>query len=249
MQGGNMRPDEVGALVFDVFGTVVDWRTSVIAESAAFGARHGIDADWAAFADDWRNNGYSGGMKRVASGELPWVKVDELHRIKLDQMLSDMGVTGVPEDEIHQLSYVWHRLAPWPDTPQGLDRLRTKYTVASLSNGNVSLLADMAKNGGFRWDAVLSAELAHAYKPDPKAYETTADLLSLPTEQVMMVAAHKHDLEAARATGMRTAFIRRPDEYGPDNSPPDLTPDSPSGVAYDYVADGFLDLADQMGCE
>ncbi len=244
-----MRPDEVGALVFDVFGTVVDWRSSVIEESAAFGARHGIDADWPAFADEWRNAGYTGGMKRVASGELPWIKVDELHRMKLDEMLSDLGATGVPEEDIHHLSYVWHRLRPWPDTPEGLDRLRTKYTVASLSNGNVSLLADMAKNGGFRWDCVLSAELAHAYKPHPKAYETAADLLSLPTERVMMVAAHKSDLEAARATGMRAALIRRPDEFGPENPAPDLTPDSPSGVPYDYVADGFLDLADQMGCD
>lgn len=244
-----MRPDEVGALVFDVFGTVVDWRSSVIEESAAFGARHGINADWPTFADEWRNAGYSGGMKRVASGELPWMKVDELHRMKLDEMLSGMDVTGISDDEVHDLSYVWHRLRPWPDAPEGLDRLRTKYTVASLSNGNISLLTDMAKNGGFRWDCVLSAELAGAYKPAPKAYETAADLLSLPTERVMMVAAHKSDLEAARATGMRTAFIQRPDEFGPDNPPPDLTPESPNGVPYDFVADGFLDLAGQMGCD
>jgi 2-haloacid dehalogenase len=187
-------------------------------------------------------------MKRVMDGSLPWMRVDALHRLKLDELLERIGADGVPEAAKDCLNRVWHRLRPWPDTPRGLDRLRTKFIVASLSNGNVSLLTNMAKNGGFHWDCVLSAELASAYKPDPRAYQTAAELLGLATSEVMMVAAHKHDLEAARETGMASAFVRRPDEYGPDRKP-DLTPDSPSGRPYDIVADDFLHLADQLGCD
>lgn len=186
-------------------------------------------------------------MARVRSGELPWMKVDALHRMKLDEMLGRLDISRIPEDAIDHLNRVWHRLLPWPDTPGGLNRLRSLFVVASLSNGNVSLLTNMAKNGGFAWDCVLSAELSGAFKPDPNAYTVAADQLGLEPGNVMMVAAHKGDLEAARDAGLRTALVYRPDEYGPDGDP-DVTPESPSGNPYDYVATDFHHLADQLGC-
>lgn len=231
----------VRAMTFDVFGTVVDWRSSITREGEAVGRRKGIDADWAAFADAWRG-GYGPAMGRVRRGELPWTKIDDLHRMILDELVPQFGLSGLTEDELVDLNFAWHRLTPWPDTVRGLTRLRTRYVLASLSNGNVALLVNMAKNAGLPWDAVLSAELARAYKPDPKAYLTAADLLGLAPEQVMMVAAHKGDLRASSKVGFRTAYVPRPTEFGPDVER-DLTPDPD----FDVVATDFDDMAAQLG--
>ena len=231
----------VKAMTFDVFGTVVDWRSSIIKEGEALQARTGLEADWPAFADAWRG-GYGPAMRRVDSGELPWTKIDDLHRMILDDIIPDFGLSALDEAQRHDLNRAWHRLTPWPDTVSGLTRLKTKYTLASLSNGNVALLVNMAKHSGIPWDAVLSAELAQAYKPDPAVYLKAADLLGLQPEEVMMVAAHKGDLRAAAALGLKTGYVPRPTEYGPDREI-DTTPDPD----FDVVATDFNDFADKLG--
>ena len=233
---------DVGALTFDVFGTVVDWRGSIIREGQLLGASKGIDADWAAFADAWRA-GYGPAMNRVRTGELPWTKIDDLHRMILDSLIDDYGLSGLDEGERAALNRVWHRLDPWPDAVGGLMRLKSKLTIATLSNGNVSLLSNMAKHAGLPWDVILSAEIAKHYKPDPEAYLHSAELLSLPPSQVMMVAAHKGDLQAARQVGLKTAFVARPAEMGPERAD-DVTRDS----WMDVYARDFHDLAEQLGC-
>jgi 2-haloacid dehalogenase len=232
---------EVRALVFDVFGTVVDWRTSIIREGLQLSRTRGIQADWEAFADGWRS-GYGPAMNRVRSGELPWTRIDDLHRMILDDLLVEHAITGLSEDEVDHLNRAWHRLMPWPDTVAGLYRLKSRYLLSTLSNGNVSLLTNMAKNAGLPWDCVLSAELAGHYKPDPEVYLKAAELLDLPPNRIMMVAAHRSDLSAAKEVGFRTALVHRPLEYGPDRIA-DLTPDP----RFDYSAMDFLDLAEQMG--
>ena len=232
---------DVRALTFDVFGTVVDWRSSVIAELQAFGARHNLETDWGLFADRWRREGYAGGMRLVRDGELPFQTADSLHRRMLDILLAELGAE-VDEDEIADLNRAWHRLAPWPDSAAGLARLRARYVTATLSNGNVELLVNMAKFGGLPWDCILSAEITGAFKPEPRCYERAAELLGCAPRQVMMVAAHQGDLLAAAQTGMRTAFVPRPKEAGP-NHPADLTPDP----SFNIVASDFHDLARQLG--
>ena len=233
----------VRAMTFDVFGTVVDWRSSIIAEGRALGARKGIDADWARFADRWRA-GYGPAMGRVRSGELPWTNIDALHRIILDSLVEEdeFGLSGLSETELEDLNRVWHRLRPWPDVVAGLTRLRKRYTLATLSNGNVALLVNMAKNAGLPWDAVLSAELAGRYKPDREVYLKAADLLGLEPSQVMMVAAHTGDLRASAQVGFRTGYVPRPTEYGPDRER-DLTPDPD----FDVVGTDFNDFASKLG--
>lgn len=235
------RVQGVKALTFDVFGTVVDWRTSIIDEMHALEKQTQIAGDWAAFADRWRA-GYGPAMRRVRTGELPWTKIDDLHRMILDTLVPEFGLERLTEAELADLNRVWHRLRPWPDAVAGLTRLRERYVLASLSNGNVALLVNMAKNAGLPWDAVLSAELAQAYKPDHKVYRKAADLLGLAPGQVMMVAAHAGDLRASAEVGFRTAYVPRPLEYGPDRQR-DLTPDP----SFDLVAADFNDLADQLG--
>ena len=231
----------VKAMTFDVFGTVVDWRSSIIREGEQLTVRTGIEVDWPRFADAWRA-GYGPAMRRVRSGELPWTRIDDLHRMILDGLIPEFGLTALDEAARDDLNRVWHRLSPWPDAVSGLTRLRTRYVLASLSNGNVALLVNMAKHSGLPWDAVLSAELAHQYKPDPEVYLTAADLLGLEPEQVMMVAAHKGDLRAAAALGFKTAYVPRPLEYGPDREI-DTTPDP----SFDVNATDFNDFADQLG--
>ena len=237
-------PERLGgvrALAFDVFGTVVDWRSSIVRKGRELGARKGLDVDWAALADRWRG-GYGPAMNRVRRGELPWTKIDDLHRMILDELIPEFGLESLSAAERVELNHVWHRLRPWPDAVAGLTRLRARYVLATLSNGNVALLVNMAKAAGLPWDAVLSAELARAYKPDPVVYRTAADLLGLAPEQVMMVAAHAGDLRASAGVGFRTAYVPRPLEYGPRNGR-DLTPDP----AFDLVAADFVDLAAQLG--
>ena len=247
MVGSQARTDESRpasmpkALVFDTFGTVVDWRTSVGAEVQAFAARRGVKLDAFKFADAWRA-GYSPAMDRVRSGQLPWTKLDGLHRMILDQVLSDFGVRGVPEAEVAQLNLAWHRLKPWPDSVSGLTRLKRKYVIAPLSNGNISLMTDLARFAGLPWDCILGAELVRHYKPDPEVYRSAAEFLDLRPAEVMMVAAHLGDLRAAKAVGLATAFVPRPLEYGPAGRP-DLQPDG----SVDVTAKDFNDLALRLG--
>lgn len=231
----------IKALAFDVFGTVVDWRSSTIREGEELGRRKQLRVDWAAFADAWRA-GYHPAMDRVRRGDLPWMALDQLHRLILDDLIEQFGIEGLSEHEIDHLNRAWHRLDPWPDAVAGLARLKQRYVIATLSNGNVALLVNMAKRAGLPWDAVLSAELAHHYKPDKEAYLTTARLLGLEPGQVMLVAAHKNDLHAARSAGMRTAFVPRPLEHGPGANI-DTSPDP----EFDLAADDFIDLAVKMG--
>ncbi len=229
------------ALVFDTFGTVVDWRGTIIEEGTAWGKAQGLQVDWARFADRWRA-GYGPSMNKVRRGELPWTKIDVLHRMILEDLLKEFRIEGLTEEEKDHWNCVWHRLRPWPDSVAGLTRLKKKYVIAPLSNGNVSLLTNMAKHAGLPWDAILSAELAKHYKPDREVYLTAADLLGVKPEETMMVAAHSYDLNSARGCGLRTGFIHRPDEYGPGGKADQASPGE-----FDVVARDMLDLASQLG--
>ena len=238
-----MSIESVKALTFDVFGTVVDWRSSIMRAGEALGRRKGIrHVDWTAFADAWRGL-YQPMLEKVRSGELGWTKLDDLHRMALDRLLIDFKIEGLSQTEIDEFNRAWHRLDPWPDAVPGLTRLRRKYILATLSNGNVALIVTMAKRAGLPWDAVLGAEVARHYKPQPEAYLSTAALLGLRPEQCLMVAAHNGDLRAASSVGLRTAFVARPTEYGPEQTK-DLAPDGP----WDVAARDFEDLATRLGC-
>ncbi|MFM8796471.1 MAG: haloacid dehalogenase type II [Betaproteobacteria bacterium] len=227
---------QVRALVFDVFGTVVDWRSSVAAEVRALG----WPVDPAAFADAWRA-GYVPAMRAVRDGRLPWMPIDALHRRILDGLLSERGLAP-PEAEVAELNRAWHRLAPWPDSVAGLHRLKARFPVCTLSNGNVSLLLDMARHAGLAWDTIFSAELFGHYKPDPEVYLGAARLLDLPPEQVLMVAAHPSDLRAAAGCGLKTAYVPRPLERGPGGVMEPWTPGE-----FDVVAEDFVALAAALG--
>ena len=232
----------VKALGFDVFGTVVDWRASIIREGHALGRAKGLDVDWEAFTDAWRGL-YQPALEKVRSGAMPWTRLDDLHRMSLDGLLEDFKIEGLSAAEIEHLNHVWHRLDPWPDSVPGLTRLRKKYVLATLSNGNIALMVNMAKRAGLPWDAVLGAEPARAYKPQPEAYLRTADFLGRLPEECMLVAAHNSDLAAAARVGFRTAFVRRPTEYGPTQ-----TRDLRADQSWDAVAESMIDLADKLGC-
>jgi 2-haloacid dehalogenase len=231
----------VRALVFDTFGTVVDWRTSVTLEVQQLAKKKNVTVDGAAFADAWRG-GYGPSMNRVRTGDLPWTKLDDLHRMILDKILGDFGMTMLTDAEKSDLNRVWHRLKPWPDAPAGLARLKRKFIIAPLSNGNVSLMTDLARFAGLPWDCILGAELVRHYKPDKEVYVSAAEFLDLRPHDVMMVAAHLGDLRAAKGVGLRTAFVVRPLEFGPAGKP-DLKPDA----AVDVFAKDFNDLAAQLG--
>lgn len=240
-----MYPDanNIKALTFDVFGTVVDWHGSVAREVRALAKEKGLRVNAVKFAKTWRA-GYRPAMDRVRSGELPWTKIDVLHRMILDELLTKLKLGDkFTEDEKAHLNLVWHRLKPWPDAARGLKRLKTRYIIATLSNGNTGLLVNMAKNGGLPWDCIFSSETFHHFKPDPEMYLGAADALDLKPEEVMMVASHKHDLRAAASHGLKTAFIKRPHEYGRNNNP-----DLASEPEFTANAESFLDLADQLGC-
>ena len=238
MTAGNLT--KVRALAFDVFGTVVDWRSGVVREGEALGRAKGLRVDWAALAEAWRD-GYHPAMDRVRRGELPWKTMDELHRMNLDEVLERFGVEGLSESEKEDFNGVWHRLDPWPDAVEGLRRLKAKFTVTTLSNGNVALLVNMAKRAGLPWDLVLSSELIGHYKPDREVYLKAAGLLGLAPGEVMMVAAHKYDLRAAAEAGLRTGFVPRPEEW------PNRRVDLSYEDAFDVNARDFLDLAEQLG--
>lgn len=236
-----MTTDGIRALAFDVFGTVVDWRGSILRDGEAFGRERGLEVDWAALADAWRA-GYQPAMARVRGGELGWTRIDALHRMILDALLPRFGLAGLSEADRDHLNRVWHRLDPWPDSVEGLGRLRRRFILATLSNGNISLLVNMAKRAGLPWDCIFSAETFRRYKPDPETYLGVAALLDLRPAQVMMVAAHKDDLRAAHRAGLATALVRRPLEFGPAASP-----DLAAEPGLDMVAEDFLDLARQLG--
>jgi 2-haloacid dehalogenase len=232
----------IKALTFDVFGTVVDWHGSVAREVRALAKEKGLRVNAVKFTKAWRA-GYRPAMDRVRSGELPWTKIDVLHRMILDELLAQFKIAdALTEDEKAHLNRVWHRLKPWPDAPRGLKRLKSRYIIATLSNGNTGLLVNMAKNGGLPWDVIFSSETFRHFKPDPETYLGAADLLDLEPGEVMMVASHKHDLRAAAKNGLKTAFIKRPHEYGRNNNP-----DLASEAEFTCNADDFLDLATQLG--
>ena len=230
------------AVLFDVFGTVVDWRSSVAREVQAALASHSVSVDSEAFADRWRAL-YQPAMSRVRSGEIDFVPLDKLHRENLDQVLAEFSIDHLSESEKVQLNLAWHRLDAWPDAVAGLERLKSRYIIGSLSNGNIALIVNMAKYSGLPWDVVLGAEVARAYKPQPQAYLGSAQALGLTPGECTLVAAHNDDLKAAAQCGFRTAFVERPFEHGPDQKS-DRTADGD----YDYVALDFVDLADQLRC-
>ena len=233
----------VKALVFDVFGTVVDWRTSLINDFTKWASANGRKGDWTALVDGWRAV-YGASMDVVRKNpQAGYVILDVLHRQSLEKLVDQLGITGLSGADLHYLTMGWHRLHPWPDSVAGLTRLKTKYIISPLSNGNVALLTNMAKFAGLPWDLIMSAELFEHYKPDPETYLGAAKLLCLPPEQVMMVAAHNHDLKAAQKLGLKTAFVARPTEYGPLQKY-----DFEARGDWDIVARDFGGIADRMGC-
>ena len=233
----------VKALVFDVFGTVVDWRTSLINDFTAWSKTRGIQGDWIALVDGWRGL-YVGSMDEVRKHpERGYAILDVLHRRSLETLVAQLGISGLTEADLDHLTRGWHRLHPWADSVAGLTRLKRKYIIAPLSNGNVALLTNMAKFAGLPWDLVLSAELFQHYKPDPETYLGAARLLGLAPGEVMMVAAHNNDLEATQRYGLKTAFVARPTEYGPLQSR-----DFEATGAWDIVAADFGGIAGRLGC-
>jgi 2-haloacid dehalogenase len=235
---------DVKALIYDVFGTVVDWRRGIAREAEAFlGQKKGLSLDWEEFADAWRGR-YQPAMQRIRAGERDFVKLDVLHRENLLEVLEQYKITGLSEVEIDYFNTAWHRLPPWPDAAPGLIRLKTKYIIGTQSNGNIALMVNMAKNGGLPWDVILGSEVVRVYKPQPEAYTRACEALGLPPSQVMMVAAHNRDLLAAKEQGMRTAFVARPLEFGTKNLKADIEP--ADGI--DVSAWSFTELADKMGC-
>jgi len=229
---------ELQILAFDVFGTVVDWHGSIQREIAARWPH--LDGD--AFARAWRA-GYVPAMQRVRSGELGWTRIDDLHRLILESLLPQFGLTGLSEAERQHLNRVWHRLDPWPDVVAGLQRLKTRFTLCTLSNGNLGLLTALSKHGQLPWDCLLSAEVFRAYKPDPTVYLGIADVFNVTPQQTALVAAHHDDLAAARACGMHSAYIERPLEWGARH-----IKDVSAQAGNDFHAKNFLDLADQLNC-
>ncbi len=229
------------AIVFDTFGSVVDWRSSLIDDLTTYATARGITADWTALVDAWRA-AYHPSMDRVRKGALPWTKLDDLHRASLDQLICEFGVKGLSEADLVHINLGWHRLHPWPDSVPGLIRLKGQFIIGPLSNGNVSLLLNMAKFAGLPWDMIFGSDLFKHFKPDPQTYLGVAHLLDLQPHQVMMAAAHNGDLAAARDCGLQTAFFPRPREYGPQQKR-----DYTAEQDWDIVATDIQDMAGQLG--
>ncbi len=230
----------VKAVLFDVFGTTVDWRSSIIAELEGFGDGNGLNADWGAMADSWRA-GFRDLQGRVTRGERNWITMDQIHREVLDGLLRDLGASGLPEGKVAHLNRAWHRLRPWPDTVEGLTRMKRERIVGTLSNGNLSLLVSLSKRGGLPWDCVLSTGMFGTYKPNPEVYLGAVSMLDAEPGEVMMVAAHAYDVDGARDAGLRTAYVFRPDEFGP------CMGEDPGDVSrFDVVASSFVELAERL---
>lgn len=225
------------ALLFDIFGTVVDWYSPIVQAAEETARRTGVPLDGDRLARGWRDR-YLPSMDRVRQGERPWRVLDELHRESLDDLLAELGLR-LTEDDRASLVMAWHRLRPWPDAAEGLTRLREHYITASLSNGHIRLLIDLARHAGLQFDTILSAELAHSYKPDPGVYLTAVRLLGVPAGRATLVSCHAWDLAGAAAAGLRTAYVSRPLEWGP-NAEPRPEPDS------DVKAADLHDLARQL---
>ena len=232
---------EIKALTFDVFGTVVDWRSGVARDAEAALGPKGHALDWGGFADGWRAR-YVPSMAKVARGERPFAILDVLHRENLVELLADKEIAGLAEAEIDQLNLAWHRLDPWPDVLEGMARLKRRFILASLSNGNVALMVDMARRAGLPWDVILGAEVARAYKPSPEAYDSAARMLALQPGECLMVAAHPTDLAAAATRGFRTAYVHRPLERGPGREAK-----WPAAGTFDYAVESFTELAEVLG--
>jgi 2-haloacid dehalogenase len=223
-----------------VFGTLMDWRSSIARESRALLAPRGYDLDWIAFADAWRNE-YQPSMEEVRAGRIAFAKLDVLHRMNLERILPRFGLSGLDEALLAELNRAWHRLDAWPDVAPGMARLRAKFRLAPVSNGNISIMADLARKNGIVWDAILGAEVAGDYKPKPAVYLKSCAAFDLKPHQCMMVAAHSRDLAAASALGLRTAHVARVDEYGPNTGEPGPT------VPVDYAAASLIELAERLG--
>jgi 2-haloacid dehalogenase len=234
-----MTMQHVRAILFDVFGTVVDWRGSLIADLGAWGASRGIQADWAGLAAAWRG-AYAPSMEEVRRGARPWTVLDNLHRASLQQLLPRFGLSDLYEADIDHINQVWHRLDPWPDSVPGLTRLKRTHVIAPLSNGNLSLLVDMARHAGLPWDAVFASDLFGHYKPDKETYLGACRLLRLEPGAVMLAAAHPSDLAAAQRFGLRTGFIARPQEHGPGGT-------AEPGGTWDVSVASIEELADRLG--
>jgi len=233
----------IKALLFDVFGTVVDWRAGIIREGEEFGRVNGLTGiDWTAFADAWRAL-YQPTLEKVRSGEAPWQPLDDLHRMELNKLLSERGIAHIPEAAVDHFNRAWHRLPAWPDAVPGLLRMKKKYILATCSNGNVAQMVNLAKYSGLPWDMVLGAEMARQYKPRPEVYQISVAMLRLHPAECVMVAAHNYDLRAAAGCGLKCAFVVRPKEYGPAVKP-DLAPSQ----KWDFVTEDFNMLAEQLGC-
>jgi 2-haloacid dehalogenase len=231
---------QIKALFFDVFGTLVDWRTSIAREAEALLKPYGGTLDWLAFADGWRGE-YQGAMEEVRSGRMAFCKLDVLHRRNLDITLKRFGVTALSEDDTIKLNLAWHRLDAWPDVASGLARLKREFLLAPVSNGNISLMVDVARRNNLPWDAILGAEIAGDYKPKPRVYLAAAAAFDLAPEACMMVAAHSNDLAAAAALGLRTAHVARPNEHGPGRG------EAAPAVAVDYAVKSLEELAVTLG--
>ncbi len=232
-------PRDLKVLAFDVFGTVVDWRSGVMAELAAVARDHDLSVDTGTFADAWRKR-YQPFLDRARRGEMPWQVLDDLHRAALREVVAEFSLQVLPETDLDRLVLAWHHLPPWPDSVSGLTRLRSRFVLTTLSNGGMALLVELARTAHLPFDCILSTELVKSYKPDPRIYRLVPDLLAVHPAQAMMVAAHSYDLAAAADQGMRTAFVRRPQEWGTEKA---AIPDFP----VDIVAEDFLDLASQLG--
>jgi 2-haloacid dehalogenase len=234
-----MLPDNIKALFFDVFGTLVDWRTGVAREARAILKPLGFNIDWSAFADAWRDQ-YQPGIEEVRSGRIPYTKLDVLHRRMLKDILPRFGLEEISESELNKLTLAWHRLDAWRDVPGGLTRLRRRFFIAAVSNGNIALMTDLARRNDFRWDAILGADLARDFKPKAALYLAAADAFNLKPNECMMCAAHASDLKAAADNGLRTAFIARPEER------PGLG-ESALDFPVDVLSRSTEDLATQLG--
>ena len=230
----------VKAILFDVFGTTVDWRSSIIEELGKFGDETGLSVDWGEIADRWRA-GFRDLQAKIARGERVWITMDQIHREVLDALLLDLGATGLPEQEIAHLNNAWHRLRPWPDTVKGLTLMKRAHIIGTLSNGNLSLLVSLAKHGGLPWDCVLSTAMFGTYKPNSEVYLGAVRMLDAEPGDVMMVAAHAYDVDGAREAGLRTAYVFRPDEFGPGKG------EDPGDTSrFDIIASNFVELAERL---
>ncbi len=235
---------DVGFLGFDVFGTVVDWRSGVARAAGPFLTEHGVDVDPLVFADEWRAL-YQPAMQRVRAGDRAWVKLDLLNRENLETVLArhDVDFGAIADDELTQLNTAWEKLDPWPDAVAGLARLKQRFAIGPISNGSIAGMLRLARFGGLPWDVITGAEISHSYKPMPQTYLRSAEAVGLRPEQVAMVAAHNGDLAAARAAGLRTVFVARPHEHGPDQTT-DLTAEQD----WDVVVGSLTEAADALGC-